>query len=106
MSETESRTGAEAAAHSASKDGGAPWAGPMSMCPMARTCKGMVERPSSGLFMFLPGLVFIGVGVLIIFVPQALVWLIAAAFILFGSVMLGMAGFMRAVAAQLRAAGG
>lgn len=83
-----------------------PRAGPMQMCPMAATCKGMMEKPSSGFFLMLPGLLFIAVGVLIIFVPQALVWLMAATSILFGVALLLLANFMRGIGARFRGAGG
>ncbi len=81
-------------------------AGPMRMCPMAASCKGMMEKPSSGLFLMIPGLVFIAVGVLIIFVPEALVWLMAATSILFGVALLLLANFMRWIGARFRGAGG
>jgi hypothetical protein len=32
---------------------------PMSMCPMAETCKGMMEKPGSGWWMMTPGILFI-----------------------------------------------
>lgn len=80
---------------------GQPGSGPMPMCPMAETCKGMMEKPSSGLLLIIPGLLFIAVGVLIVFVPQALVWLMAAASILFGLALLMFANFMRIVGARL-----
>lgn len=79
---------------------------PMPMCPMAETCKGMMEKRSSGLFLVVPGLLFIAVGVLIIFVPQALVWFMAAASVLFGVALLLLANFMRGISARLRGAGG
>ena len=74
---------------------GKPEVGPMPMCPMAKTCKGMMEKRSLGLFLIIPGLLFIAVGLLIIYVPQALVWLMAAASILFGLALLMLANFMR-----------
>jgi hypothetical protein len=68
---------------------------------MAKTCKGMIKRPFSSLFLVVPGLVFITVGVLIVFVPQVLVWLMAAASILFGAALLLLANFIRGIGARL-----
>jgi len=71
------------------------------MCPMGETCKRMMENPPSRFLMFVPGLVFIVVGILIVVEPRVLVWLIAAATILMGLAMLGCAYFMRSVGARL-----
>jgi hypothetical protein len=54
----------------------------MPMCPMAETCRGMMERPLSGLIMLVPGITFIALGLLIIVWPSILPWLVAAACIL------------------------
>jgi uncharacterized membrane protein HdeD (DUF308 family) len=78
----------------------------MPMCPMAETCKGMMENPLSGLVMMIPGIVFIALGVLIIVWPPVLPWLVAAACILAGGAMLVMANFMRRVGASFRHASG
>ena len=67
----------------------------MPMCPMAKTCKGMMEKPHSGLMLMLPGIAFIILGLVIIMQPQILVWLIAIALIVMGIAMLMMANFMR-----------
>jgi uncharacterized membrane protein HdeD (DUF308 family) len=77
---------------------------PMPMCPMAETCRGMMEKRLSGLVM-IPGIMFIALGVLIVVWPAVLPWLVAAAFILAGSAMLLMVNFMRRVGARLRRAG-
>ncbi|QFI69871.1 hypothetical protein EKH55_4997 [Sinorhizobium alkalisoli] len=69
---------------------------------MAETCKGMMEKPLSGLVMVMPGIAFISLGVLIAVWPSVLPWLVAAAFILAGGAMLMMAKFMRGVGARLR----
>jgi hypothetical protein len=50
-------------------------AAPMPMCPMAETCRGMMERPLSGLIMLVPGITFIALGMLIIVWPSILPWL-------------------------------
>ncbi len=81
-------------------------AAPMPMCPMAETCKGMMENPLSGLMMVIPGIAFIALGVLIVVWPSVLTWLVAAACILAGGAMLLMANFMRGVGTRLRCAGG
>lgn len=67
----------------------------MPMCPMAKTCRGMMKAPRSGFLMMLPGVVFIILGVVILMQPQILVWLIAIACIVMGIAMLMMANFMR-----------
>ncbi len=79
---------------------------PVPMCPMAKTCSGMMENTSFGAFLMVPGLLFIAAGVLIIFVPQVLIWLMAAASILFGVAMLLLANFMRGARAGRRRANG
>ena len=81
-------------------------AAPLPMCPMAETCRGMMERPFSGVVMVIPGITFIALGVLIIVWPSILPWLVAAACILAGGGMLLMANFMRGVGARLRRAAG
>jgi uncharacterized membrane protein HdeD (DUF308 family) len=78
----------------------------MAMCPMAETCKHMMEKPLSGLMMVVPGTVFIVLGVLIAVWPPVLPWLVAIAFILAGGAMLMMANFMREIGARLRQAPG
>lgn len=77
---------------------------PMPMCPMAATCRAMMERPVTGLMMVVPGIVFLAVGVLIALWPSVLPWLVAAASILAGSAMLAMAFLMRDIGARLRRA--
>ena len=80
-------------------------AAPMPMCPMAETCKGMMERPVSRLVMIIPGIAFVVLGVLIAIWPSVLPWLVAAACILAGGAMLVMANFMRRVGSRLKHAG-
>ena len=81
-------------------------AAPLPMCPMAETCRGMMERPFSGVVIVIPGIAFITLGILIIVWPSILPWLVAAACILAGGGMLLMANFMRGVGARLRRAAG
>ena len=69
----------------------------MPMCPMAEMCKGMMAKPFSGMFLIMPGLVLIALGVLIIIEPKVLVWLVAALAILMGLMMMAAAIFMRRI---------
>lgn len=69
----------------------------MPTCPMAETCKGMMEKPGSGFWMIVPGLIFVALGVGIILYPKILVWLVAIALIAMGIAMLFMANFMRGI---------
>jgi len=62
---------------------------------MAETCKGMVEKPRSGVLLMLPGVVLIILGLAIIMQPQILAWLIAIALIVIGIGMVMMANFVR-----------
>jgi uncharacterized membrane protein HdeD (DUF308 family) len=64
---------------------------------MAETCKGMMKKPGSGLWMMIPGILFIALGVFIILYPQILAWLIAIALIVMGIAMLMMINFMRGI---------
>ena len=47
-------------------------AAPTPMCPIAETCKDMMEKPLSGAVLLIPGITFITVGVLIIIWPVIL----------------------------------
>lgn len=67
----------------------------MPSCPMAATCRGMMENRKSRFLMIVPGLLFIVLGVTIIMYPQILVWLVAIAFIMMGLAMLMMVNSMR-----------
>jgi len=80
-----------------------PSKGPMmAMCPMAKMCMGMMEKRPSGFLLMLPGVLLIVVGALIVIEPRILVWLIAAASVFMGVMLLMMAGFLRKMGAQLR----
>ena len=68
---------------------------PMQMCPMAETCKGMIEKPFSGVALVVPGIVLIVLGVLVVIEPRILAWLVAVALIIMGIAMLMAAKFMR-----------
>lgn len=76
---------------------------PMPMCPMAESCKGMMGKPGSALWMMIPGILFIVLGVLIMFFPQILAWLVAIALIVIGIAMLLLMRFMRGVGNRLQA---
>jgi len=69
---------------------------------MAETCKGMMEKPHSGLWMIIPGIVFVILGVAIIMYPQVLVWLVAIALILMGVAMLVMVNFVRRIGKRIQ----
>ena len=70
---------------------------PMPMCPMAETCKGMMEKPWSGFSLIVPGIVLIILGVAVLIEPRILVWLVAVALIVMGLAMLMLAGFLRKI---------
>ena len=67
----------------------------MPTCPMAETCKGMMDKPRSGILMLIPGLILIVLGVSIIMYPQILAWFLAIALIVMGIAMILMVNFMR-----------
>lgn len=64
---------------------------------MAKSCEGVMKKPFSGVALIIPGLIFIALGVLVVMEPRILAWLIAAAFVLFGIMMLIMASFVRKI---------
>lgn len=45
---------------------------PLPTSPMAETCKGIMERPFSGVTLIVPGLIFIGLGLVIFIEPRIL----------------------------------
>ena len=75
---------------------------PISMCPMAEACKGMMEKPGSGMWMMIPGVLFIALGVLIILYPQILAWFIAIALVAMGIAMLMMIKFRRGIGRRIQ----
>ena len=72
-------------------------AAPMQMCPMAETCKGLIDKPGSTYWTMIPGAIFVVLGVAIIVYPQILAWLVAIALIVMGVAMLLMANFMQGI---------
>jgi uncharacterized membrane protein HdeD (DUF308 family) len=75
---------------------------PMPTCPMAETCKGLMGKPGSGFWMFIPGVIFIISGLTIIVFPQVLVWLVALALIVMGFAMLMMVNAMRNIGKRVQ----
>ena len=70
---------------------------PMTMCPMAETCKGIMEKPRLGFMFIVPGISFIILGVAVLIEPQILVWLVAIALIVMGFAMIVLASFIRKI---------
>ena len=64
-------------------------------CPMAAMCKGMTEKPMSGLVLLIPALIFVIFGVAILIAPQILAWLVGIALIAIGVAILVFGRFMR-----------
>ncbi len=46
---------------------------PMPMCPMAETCKSMMNKPMSGTFFLIPGILLIALGLAVLVEPRILV---------------------------------
>lgn len=70
---------------------------PMAMCPMAETCKGIMEKPMSGLMLIVPGIMFVILGVAVLIEPRILIWLMAIALVVTGIAMLALNRFMRKI---------
>lgn len=71
-----------------------PHANPMAMCPMARMCVRMMEKPHSGSLLMLPGALLIVLGVFIFLEPRILVWLVGTVAVLMGIMFFMMAHFI------------
>ncbi len=69
---------------------------------MSMACKGMMEKPGNSLWMIVPALALVGLGIAIIFYPQILVWLVSVVLISMGLGMLMMANFMRGIGRRMR----
>ena len=69
-------------------------------CPMAAMCKGMTDKPKSGLVFVIPALIFVIFGVAILIAPQILAWFVGIALIVMGIAMLLFGRFMRGFANQ------
>jgi len=74
----------------------------MSARTMPEKCMQMMGRRPSALFVVLVGVLLIALGALIVFQPQVLAWLAAAAVALMGVMLLAMAGVARRVGARPR----
>ena len=75
---------------------------PMPMCPMAETCKGMMEKPFSGMALLIPGIVLIILGVSVLIEPRILLWLVAVALVVMGIAMVMISRFMRKIGARFQ----
>ena len=75
---------------------------PMPMCPMAETCKGMMEKPLSSFVLIVPALVLIALGVVVLVEPRILVWLVALALVAMGIAVLMLGRFLREVAGKFQ----
>ena len=62
----------------------------------------MMDKPFLGLVPIILGTLFIALGILVIFESRILVWILAAAFVFMGLMMLMMAGFMRRVSTRFQ----
>ncbi len=71
-----------------------PRANAMAMCPMARMCGRMMEKPHSGSLLMLPGALLIALGVLIFLEPRIVVWLVGTVAVLMGIMFFMMARFI------------
>ena len=75
---------------------------PMQMCPMAETCKGMMEKPSSGLVLIVPGIVLMLLAVAVLIEPRILPWLVAFALLIMGAAMVALASLMRRIGSRVQ----
>jgi hypothetical protein len=73
---------------------------PLPTCPMAETCKGMMAKPFSRVMLFIPGLLLVALGILIVIEPRILVWIVAVVFVLLGGMMIMMAKLIRGISAN------
>jgi uncharacterized membrane protein HdeD (DUF308 family) len=67
---------------------------PMAMCPMAKMCSRMMEKPRSGVLLMLPGAVPIVLGIAIFLEPRIVVWLAGIFAVLLGIMLLTLARFI------------
>jgi hypothetical protein len=63
-------------------------------CPMAQTCRGMIEKPFSGFMIVIPGLFLIVLAAIVLIEPRILVWLVAAVLAMMGTATLLFAKFI------------
>jgi hypothetical protein len=81
-------------AQQAAGPGGTLRANPMAMCPMAKVCERMMQKPHSSSFLMLPGFLLILLGALIFIEPRIVVWLVSGVLVLMGVMFFMMARFM------------
>jgi Na+-transporting NADH:ubiquinone oxidoreductase subunit NqrD len=75
---------------------------PMKSCPMSAFLGKISGMRGFGFLALIPGLLFVFVGVAIILEPQILIWLMAAAAIFAGLMLVAAATFFRKVTAGLQ----
>lgn len=75
---------------------------PMPTCPMAKTCKCMMGKPMPSFALIVAGLVLIILGVVVLYEPQILVWLVAIALIAMGVSILMLNKFLQKMGQQFR----
>jgi len=68
---------------------------------MARTCRGMMEKPTSRFALIIPGVILIILGVTVLIEPRILAWLVSIVLIVMGIAMLMITRFIRRVGEQL-----
>lgn len=64
------------------------------MCPMAKMCDRMMEKPHSSSVLIVPGVLLILLGVLIFIEPRMAAWLVGGLVLLMGVMFFVMARFM------------
>ena len=64
------------------------------MCPMAKMCDRMMEKPHSSSLLILPGVLLIALGVLVFIEPKIAAWLVGTLLVLMGAMFFMMARFM------------
>lgn len=64
------------------------------MCPMAKMCDRMMEKPHSSSVLIVPGVLLILLGVLIFIEPRMAAWLVGGLVVLMGVMFFVMARFM------------
>lgn len=75
---------------------------PMPMCPMADTCKSMMNKPMARTFFLIPGVLMIVLGLAVLVEPRILVWLVGLAFIAMGCMILIGSRFMRSFGERMQ----
>jgi len=63
-------------------------------CPMAQTCRRMMEKPFSSFMIVIPGIFLITLAVIVVVEPRVLVWLVAAVLAMMGTAALLFAKFI------------